>query len=141
MGIILIIIGILIIGIILFYCAVKADDYSLKGELLSEFSIMLVVVSGLALLICLLMICSVHSRHNTYIDMIAAKETRESLVKQLSIVTSDYEDVSKTEVIEKITEWNIKCKKDSYYASSFWYNWFYNWEVIAKEIPIDISDL
>ena len=66
---------------------------------------------------------------------------REDIKKGWEFLTSDYEDVSKTEVLDKITEWNIKCKKDNYYANSFWYNWFYNKAVVAEEIPIDISDL
>lgn len=46
------------------------------------------------------------------------------LCKRYEIIKSDYEDVSKSEVIADITEWNKKVYNTKYWAENPWTNWF-----------------
>lgn len=47
----------------------------------------------------------------------------ESLTKQLQTIDSEYEDVSKAEVIQKVYDWNTKVYKSKYWTESPWTNW------------------
>ena len=47
----------------------------------------------------------------------------ESITKQLQTIDSEYEDVSKTEVIQKVYDWNVNVYKSKYWTKSPWTNW------------------
>lgn len=47
----------------------------------------------------------------------------ESLTKQLQTIDSEYEDVSKAEVIQKVYDWNTEVYKSKYWTDSPWTNW------------------
>ena len=57
----------------------------------------------------------------------------ESLCKRLEIINSDYEDVSKSDVIADIAEWNSFVYNEKYWAYSPWTNW-YNPKEIADNL-------
>lgn len=57
----------------------------------------------------------------------------ESLCKRLEIINSDYEDVSKSNVIADIAEWNSFVYNTKYWAYSPWTNW-YNPKEIADNL-------
>ncbi len=50
----------------------------------------------------------------------------ESLCQRYEIVTSEYEDVSKSDVIKDIAEWNKKVYRIKHWAYNPWTNWFYS---------------
>lgn len=50
----------------------------------------------------------------------------ESLTKQLQTINSEYEDVSKEEVIQKVYDWNTNVYKWKYWTDSPWTNWLYS---------------
>lgn len=50
----------------------------------------------------------------------------ESLCKRNEIVASEYEDVSKSDVIKDITEWNKSVYSYKHWAYNPWTNWFYS---------------
>ena len=50
----------------------------------------------------------------------------ESLCQRYEIVTSEYEDVSKSDVIKDIAEWNKNVYSYKYWANSSWTSWFYS---------------
>lgn len=50
----------------------------------------------------------------------------ESLTKQLRTINSEYEDVSKAEVIQKVYDWNTNVYKWKYWTDSPWTNWLYS---------------
>ena len=50
----------------------------------------------------------------------------ESLCQRYEIVTSEYEDVSKSDVIKDIAEWNKKVYSTKHWAYNPWTNWFYS---------------
>lgn len=50
----------------------------------------------------------------------------ESLCERNEIVMSEYEDVSKSDVIKDIAEWNRKVYSYKHWAYNPWTNWFYS---------------
>lgn len=50
----------------------------------------------------------------------------ESLCQRYEIVTSEYEDVSKSDVIKDIAEWNKKVYITKHWAYNPWTSWFYS---------------
>ena len=50
----------------------------------------------------------------------------ESLCERQEIVESEYEDVSKSDVIKDIAEWNKKVYITKHWAYNPWTNWFYS---------------
>ena len=50
----------------------------------------------------------------------------ESLCQRYEIVTSEYEDVSKSDVIKDIAEWNKDAYSYKHWANNPWTSWFYS---------------
>lgn len=48
----------------------------------------------------------------------------DGLCKRYEIIKSDYEDMSKSDVINDITEWNTKVYDTKYWTENPWTNWF-----------------
>ena len=48
----------------------------------------------------------------------------DGLCKRLEVVQSDYEDVSKSQVIKDVSEWNMNVYETKYWSESLWTNWF-----------------
>ena len=59
----------------------------------------------------------------------------ESLCERYEIVTSEYEDVSKSDVIKDIAEWNKDVYSYKHWAYNPWTNWFYS-KRIADELKM-----
>ena len=59
----------------------------------------------------------------------------ESLCQRYEIVTSEYEDVSKSDVIKDIAEWNKKVYSTKHWAYNPWTNWFYS-KGVADELKM-----
>lgn len=53
----------------------------------------------------------------------------ESLCERYEIVTSEYEDVSKSDVIKDIAEWNKDVYSYKHWTYNPWTNWFYSKKV------------
>ena len=50
----------------------------------------------------------------------------ESIVKQVECLNTNYEDVSKTTVIQNVYEWNRYVYNAKYWSENPWTNWFSN---------------
>jgi hypothetical protein len=104
----------IIIGLI----AIKIDVYCDWGVI--EFLVVALGIVGL--LICIVIISTQHGctgniiyNNQIYYD---------GLCKRLEVVQSDYEDVSKSQVIKDVTEWNMDVYNTKYWSESLWTNWF-----------------
>ena len=64
----------------------------------------------------------------------------ESLIKQCQIISSEYEDVSKANVIQNVYEWNKEVYDAKYWADNLWTNWFYNQKVVESLEYINLED-
>ena len=56
----------------------------------------------------------------------------ESLCERNEIVVSEYEDVSKSDVIKDIAEWNKNVYSYKHWAYNPWTNWFYSKRVVDQ---------
>ena len=61
----------------------------------------------------------------------------ESLCERNEIVASEYEDVSKSDVIKDIAEWNKKVYSTKHWAYNPWTSWFYSKRVADDMKMID----
>ena len=50
----------------------------------------------------------------------------ESIVKQVKCINTNYEDVSKTTVIQNVYEWNRDVYNTKYWSENPWTSWFWN---------------
>ena len=61
--------------------------------------------------------------------------TYESLCERNEVISSDYEDVSRSEVIKDVAEWNKAVYVYKYWAYNPWTNWFHS-KRIADELQM-----
>ena len=106
--------GMLILGLILIYIF-RYDDLELAGILLTFFG-------GLFLGASLVAIILAHAMTNNTIQK--NKLQYDGLCKRYEIVKSEYEDVSKSDVIADITAWNTEVYNTKYWTENPWTNWF-----------------
>ena len=101
------------------------------------FGIMMMLFSGAAIIVCIIMIICVHVGADYKIN--EDRIQYEGLCLRLETISSDYEDVSKSEVIKDVTEWNTQVYYDQYWLNNPWTNWFHSRKrVEAKQyIPLD----
>lgn len=102
------------------------------------FGIMMMVLSGAAIITCIIIIICIHVGVDYKIN--EDRMQYEGLCLRLETINSDYEDVSRSEVIKDVTEWNTQVYHDQYWLNNPWTNWFYSRKrVEAKQyIPLDI---
>ena len=63
----------------------------------------------------------------------------ESLCKRYEFIASEYEDVSKSDVVKDITEWNLYVYSEKHWANNPWTNWFYSKRVADSVEMIEIE--
>lgn len=63
----------------------------------------------------------------------------ESLCKRLEVIKSDYEDVSKSEVIKDIAEWNQEVYDYKYWTDNIWTSWLFNKKIADSLEYIDLD--
>jgi len=81
------------------------------------------LVGAIGLFICILLIIIGHAGVDCRIQK--NQVTYESLCERLEVIDSDYEDVSKSDVIRDIAEWNSDVYSVKYWSENPWTNWFY----------------
>ena len=59
----------------------------------------------------------------------------EALCQRYEIVTSEYEDVSKSDVIKDIAEWNKNVYSEKHWAYNPWTSWFYS-KMVADDMKM-----
>ena len=59
----------------------------------------------------------------------------EALCERQEIVESEYEDISKSDVIKDIAEWNKNVYSTKHWANNPWTNWFYS-KRVADELKM-----
>lgn len=103
----------IIIGLIAF----KIDKYS------TDVLGVLAIIFGMAgLLIGVIIIFTQYACADKIIH--SNQIYHDSLCKRLEVVQSDYEDVSKSQVIKDVTEWNMNVYNTKYWTENPWTNWF-----------------
>ena len=110
---------VLIFAIILVLGIVIAGKCSYE---LSAIGMLLTIFGSSVLPILLTAIIVNHSTADKTIQ--ENKIEYDGLCKRYEIIKSEYEDVSKSDVISDITKWNKKVYNTKYWAENPWTNWF-----------------
>ena len=108
--------AVLIIGILLSYHA--------KNEIMDGVGLVLFVCGGLLGFIMFLFIIFAHI--GVDVDIERNRIEYEALCERLEIADSDYEDVSKSDVVKDVADWNKNVYSYKHWAYSPWTNWFYS---------------
>lgn len=114
--------GLVIVGIVLSV---------VDGSNPNKCNTLLIVLSSTSLVLGIVMgalIGLVFIANHTAVDnQIYEKQMEyESITRQLQIIDSEYEDVSKAEIIQKVYDWNTAVYLSKYLAKSPWTNWLCN---------------
>jgi len=117
MILIFIFIFMLLLGIVFIRVSNNSKFYDLEihGVLLTVFGSIFLIVS-------IIIIIASHACANYTIQK--NKIEYEGLCKRYEIAKSEYEDVSKSDVIGDITGWNMEVHSTKYWAENPWTNWF-----------------
>lgn len=99
---------------------------------------MLAVAGTFITFICLTSILGSHV--NVDFNIYNAQLKRDTIIKQIECVDTEYEDTSKIEVINRVYEWNQKVYKQKYYSESPWTNWLFNKEYADSLEYIELED-
>lgn len=99
---------------------------------------MLAIAGTFITFICLTLILGSHV--NVDFNIYNAQLKRDTIIKQIECVDTEYEDTSKIEVINRVYEWNQKVYKQKYYSESLWTNWLFNKEYADSLEYIELED-
>lgn len=128
MILVFIFIAMILLGIVFLHS--NTDDGDMLGGILSAFGSFFLIISIIIIIIS--HACADNAIKKNQINY-------EGLCKRYEIVKSDYEDVSKSDVIGDITAWNMEVYNTKYWTENPWTNWF-NPRKIADNlyyIPLD----
>ena len=84
---------------------------------------------------CIIGIICAHAVENKNIEMNNIEY--ESLCQRLEIVNSEYEDMSKSDVIKDVSEWNKMVLEKKYWSKNPWTSWFFSQKVVDDLKYID----
>ena len=115
-------------------------QYYVSG-IIYAVSFVLIIIGCIRSIICIpFIICNnTIADKNIYDD----KLEHDSIVMQVEYISSDYEDVSKSSVIQNVYNWNKKVYNAKYWSSNPWTSWFWNKRMVdsLEYIDIDMEDL
>lgn len=110
-------------------------DKVLWRDIEDDIPVVLSVVWFICLICCVIGIICAHVGENKNIEMNNIEY--ESLCQRLEIVNSDYEDMSKSDVIKDVSEWNKMVLEKKYWAKNPWTSWFLSQKVVDNLKYID----
>ena len=103
-------------------------DKILWRDIEDDIPVVLSVVWFICLICCIFGIICAHVGENKNIEMNNIEY--ESLCQRLEIINSDYEDMSKSDVIKDVSEWNKMVLEKKYWAKNPWTSWFFSQKVV-----------
>ena len=107
-------------------------------EYIALLSLCAVILAGIAILIEIPGIIYLHCTTNKDIYEYSLK--RESIVKQVECISSDYEDVSKATVIANVYDWNTDVYNAKYWTKNPWTSWFWSQKFVDSLEYIELED-
>ncbi len=135
MGILSILLVSIVLGAVLLYIT----EYFDLSFFLTYLSVCFIIIGSFASVVSLCLIGITHS--GTPAQLKEYEIQYESLVRRVETLDSDYEDVSKSDVIEDVADWNIDVENSKYWAYNPWTNWFFNKKVVDSLQTIDIDSV
>lgn len=125
---------VIIAGAILHY---KFED-SFKYYSLDMGGLACMLLGGIATFIVVVVIIIGHT--GVEVDIHRAHAERESIIKQIECVNSEYEDITRSKVIEKAYDWNKNVYSAKYWSKSPFTNWFWSQEYVDSLEYIDLEE-
>ena len=116
------IITIIFLGMVLLGIIILKQDNTYYNDHLEFFGMINSIFGSVGLIIAILVIIISHIMAPRNIQK--NKIEYDGLCKRYEIVKSEYEDVSKSDVIADITAWNMEVYNTKYWADNPWTNWF-----------------
>jgi len=115
----------------------KTEETYQTDDILSAFGLSFKIVGTFCLIVSLLVIIGVHATASKKIAQ--NKIDYDGLCKRYEVIKSEYEDVSKSDVIADITAWNIEVYNTKYWSENPWTNWFNPREIAdnLEYIPLE----
>ena len=110
-------------------------DKILWRDIEDDIPVVLSVVWFICLICCIFGIICAHVGENKNIEMNNIEY--ESLCQRLEIVNSEYEDMSKSDVIKDVSEWNKMVLEKKYWSKNPWTSWFFSQKVVDELKYID----
>ena len=110
-------------------------DKILWRDIEDDIPVVLSVVGFICLICCIIGIICAHIGENKNIEMNNIEY--ESLCNRLEIINSDYEDMSKSDVIKDVSEWNKMVLEKKYWSKNPWTSWFFSQKVVDDLKYID----
>lgn len=130
-------IGLVVLGIICLFISERSLSYDMSFSLYACGAISFVI--GLIItIVTVIVIFLNHTCVNN--DIYTSKLTYESLIDRIEYIDSDYEDVSKSEVIKDVYEWNKSVHSAKYWSSNPWTNWFWSQKYVDSLEYIELED-
>ena len=123
-----------IAGAILHY---KFED-SCKYYDLDAGGIACMLLGGIAT--CIAVVAIIIGHAGVDVDIYKAHTQRESIIKQIECVNSEYEDITRSKVIEKAYDWNKNVYSAKYWGKSPFTNWFWSQEYVDSLEYIELED-
>ena len=115
-------VAITVIGIVMI---IKSGGYN---EIVCGFGFLFAICGGL---VAYIMVCCIICAHVGIDAQIEKNKIKyEALCERQENVDSEYEDVSKSDVIKDIAKWNEDVYSCKYWASNPWTSWFYSKRVV-----------
>lgn len=124
----------LIVGIV---CLKLYRYHLISSDKIGFIACVLSVIGGIILFFVLTAIICSHINIDKKIQ--EAQMERESIERQIECISSNYEDVSKVSVIERVYEWNKKVYSQRYWLNSPWTSWFYSKKYVDSLEYIDME--
>lgn len=113
----IIFLGMILLGIIFIKLAEKYYN-----DFLEISGVINIVLGSICLIISITIIIISHATAPKFIQQ--NKLAYDGLCKRYEIINSEYEDVSKSDVIADITAWNMEVYNTKYWTNNPWTNWF-----------------
>ena len=100
----------------------RKDEY--EEGVLFGLGLLLTVCGGLIAFI--MAICIIYAHVGVDAQIEENRIEYEALCERQEIINSEYEDVSKSDVIKDIAEWNKDVYSTKHWANNPWTSWFYS---------------
>ena len=110
-------------------------DKILWRDIEDDIPVLISMISFIFLIGCIIGILCAHAVENKNIEMNNIEY--ESLCQRLEIVNSEYEDMSKSDVIKDVSEWNKMVLEKKYWSKNPWTSWFFSQKVVNELKYID----
>lgn len=126
----------LIVIILIVILAITVIYYNVSKKDVDVLCISIGVIDTIILILCVLTIISTHI--GTEVQIQNNKITYQSILDRANCIDTEYEDVSKSEIIKEIAEWNKEVNELKYLSNNLWFNWLFNKKVADNLEYIDI---